>query len=93
MPQIIYTTTGAQDEIIIDPEKSTTYSVTADAGTPVFTVQVKLHNAAEWVSPSSTSGTTLGEAFALQKPVSGFRLNISNLDTATEVYLDISSVK
>ncbi len=93
MPRQTYTGTGAQDAIEINPEHQSAYMVSADAGTPVFTVEVRITPGGAWGAPSDTMGTNLNQAYTVLKPVSELRINISDLDTATEVYLDHLSAK
>lgn len=93
MPRQTYTETGAQAAIIINPEHQSSYMVSADEGTPVFTVQVRVTPGGAWGVPSDTMGTNLNQAYTVLKPVSELRINISSLSTATEVYLDHISAK
>lgn len=93
MPRETYTGTGAQEAIVINPEHYSSYMVSADTGTPVFTVQVKITADGAWGTPSDTMGTTLDQGYAIMKPITEMRLNISSLGGASEVYLDHLSVK
>lgn len=93
MPRQTYTQTGAQAAIEINPEHQSSYMVSANAGTPVFTVEVRVTPDGAWGTPSDTMGTTLNQGYAVSRPISQLRINISDLDTATEVYLDHLSVK